>query len=313
MRAEKLKIDTAATSTEAGEPDTQHRSGSTPAPTDTQISTQTDQQKSTSAWRKWLRHNAGRILVRTLAVMAALVLWHLAATQQWNWILNFENVPTPLQVGQEFLLQLHNPTFYKHIGVSLERILIGYVLAAFSGILLGVLMGRYALVEDIFIPYIEILRPIPAVAWIPLAILILPTEESSIIFITYLGALFPIVINTLHGVEQTPATLIRAARSFGASDRAILWHVVIPGAMPSIVAGLAIGMGVAWFSLLAGEIISGQYGIGYFTWAAYTLVEYPRIIIGMLVIGALGTFSTAVVKLLTRPLLRWQNHKEPKA
>ena len=254
-----------------------------------------------------------RWLVRGLAILGALVFWHIAASQQWDWIISFNNVPTPLQVGDELIAQLQNDTFYTHIVVSLKRILIGYVLAAISGIVIGVLMGRYAMMEDIFTPYIEILRPIPAVAWIPLAILMMPTEESSIVFITYLGALFPIILNTLHGVEQTPSTLIRAARSFGASDRAILWHVVIPGAMPSIVAGLAIGMGVSWFSLLAGEIISGQYGIGYFTWAAYTLVEYPRIIIGMLVIGALGTFSTAVVKAVTKPLLRWQNHKEPKA
>ena len=313
MRAEKLKINPAGTQTTAGESDTQNGSNQATAQIEPKIAVKPEVRKITPARRKWLRRNAGRMLIRTLAVMLALAVWHLASTQQWDWILNFENVPTPLQVGQEFIHQLHNPTFYKHIAVSMERILIGYVLAAVSGVLLGVLMGRYALIEDIFIPYIEILRPIPAVAWIPLAILILPTEESSIVFITYLGALFPIVINTLHGVEQTPSTLIRAARSFGASDRAILWHVVIPGAMPSIVAGLAIGMGVSWFSLLAGEIISGQYGIGYFTWAAYTLVEYPRIIIGMLVIGALGTLSTATVKLLTKPLLRWQNHKEHRA
>jgi NitT/TauT family transport system permease protein len=81
---------------------------------------------------------------------------------------------------------------------------------------------------------------------------------------------------------------------------------VLPGALPSIAAGLAVGMGVAWFSLLAGEIISGQYGIGYFTWNAYSLIEYPDIVVGMLLIGVLGTLSTYGVRLLTRPLLAWQ-------
>jgi NitT/TauT family transport system permease protein len=156
-------------------------------------------------------------------------------------------------------------------------------------------------------PYIEILRPIPAVAWIPLSILMLPTEESSIIYITFLGALFPVILNTIHGVEQTPETLVRAARSLGANNRAIMWHVILPGALPSIMAGLAIGMGVSWFSLLAGEIISGQYGIGYFTWNSYTLVEYPNIIIGMLTIGGLGTLSTWLVKQASKPALRWQS------
>ena len=133
-----------------------------------------------------------------------------------------------------------------------------------------------------------------------------PTEESSIIYITFLGALFPIVLNTVHGVEQTPEVLVRAAQSLGASRLQIFWHVVMPAALPSIATGLAIGMGVSWFSLLAGEIISGQYGIGYFTWNAYSLINYPDIVVGMLVIGGLGTLSTIAVRELTQPLLSWQ-------
>jgi NitT/TauT family transport system permease protein len=100
--------------------------------------------------------------------------------------------------------------------------------------------------------------------------------------------------------------LVRAANSLGASRLQIFWHVVIPAALPSIAAGLAIGMGVSWFSLLAGEIISGQYGIGYFTWNAYSLIKYPEIIVGMLTIGTLGTLSTMAVRKLTQPLLAWQ-------
>ncbi|BBA36031.1 binding-protein-dependent transport system inner membrane protein [Methylocaldum marinum] len=248
-----------------------------------------------------------------LSVLAAVILWQTASEQGWSFILNFENVPTPLVVGNEFVAQLATSDFYTHVLVSLRRIAISYVLAAFLGILCGILMGRFRIMEDILSVYIEILRPIPAVAWIPLAILMLPTEESSIIFITFLGAFFPIVINTVAGVEQTPPLLLRAARSLGASNTAILRHVILPGALPSIVTGLSIGMGVSWFSLLAGEIISGQYGIGYFTWTAYTLVEYPRIIIGMLVIGALGTFSTMLVRKGAGPLLRWQSKEGHRA
>ncbi len=247
-----------------------------------------------------------RYLVRGLALLAALLIWHWASSSGFNWFINFENVPGPLVVGQALIEALASADFYLHILHSLRRIAVAYVVAVVLGVGLGILMGRSRLAEDIITPYIELLRPIPAVAWIPLAILMMPSEESSIIFITFLGALFPIVINTVHGVEQTPKVLVRAARSLGASNAAILRHVVLPGALPSIVAGLAIGMGVAWFSLLAGEIISGQYGIGYFTWSAYTLIQYPQIIIGMLMIGGLGTLCTLLIKLLCRPLLRWQ-------
>ena len=253
-----------------------------------------------------LKGNAGRYTVRALALVMAVVLWHLASTNDFNFFVNFENVPGPLVVGEALGRELAGSEFYLHIAHSMERIAIAYGLAVVLGVSLGIMMGRSRWAEDIILPYIELLRPIPAVAWIPLAILMLPSEQSSIIFITFLGALFPVVLNTVHGVEQTNGVLIRAARSLGASKRAILWHVVLPGAMPSIVAGLAIGMGVAWFSLLAGEIISGQYGIGYYTWTSYTLIQYPQIIIGMLTIGGLGTLCTLAVRKACNPLLRWQ-------
>ena len=248
--------------------------------------------------------------IGSLAVMGALIVWQLLSFYQVKFILSFENIPTPLIVGEQFLKLIVTEEFYKHIGASLQRIGIAFFTASLLGVFIGIFMGRSRIFRVIMLPYIEILRPIPAVAWIPLAILMMPTEESSIIYITFLGAFFPVVLNTVHGVEQTPDSLIRAAESLGAGKRAIMWHVILPGALPSIMAGLAIGMGVAWFSLLAGEIISGQYGIGYFTWNSYTLVEYPNIIIGMLTIGGLGTLSTWLVKKASVPALRWQEHND---
>jgi sulfonate transport system permease protein len=244
--------------------------------------------------------------VRLLSLAAGILLWHLACSYRFNFFINFDNVPSPLVVLSALIGHVHDSKFYIHILVSLQRILIGFALATALGICLGVCMGRSKFARDVVTPYIEILRPIPAVAWIPLAILMWPTEESSIIYITFLGALFPIVLNTVHGVEQTPEVLVRAAQSLGASRMCIFRHVVLPGALPSICAGLAIGMGVSWFSLLAGEIISGQYGIGYFTWNAYSIINPPDIIVGMLTIGLLGAATTALVHVITRPALAWQ-------
>ena len=257
-------------------------------------------------WMLGLKKSAGQWVVRLLALLAGLVFWHHASATSLNFYIRFDNIPGPLQVGQALLMHLGQSTFYLHIAASLERIAISYSLAAGIGIMLGLLMGRSQIIRDIVYPYIELLRPIPAVAWIPLAILLLPTEEGSIIFITFLGALFPIILNTMHGVEQTPEVLVRAAQSLGASQLLIFRHVILPGSLPSICAGLAIGMGVSWFSLLAGEIISGQYGIGYFTWNAYSVINYPDIVVGMLAIGMLGTSTTYLVQLLTRPALAWQ-------
>lgn len=241
-----------------------------------------------------------------LSLTIGVLLWHFVTAINLDFYINFENVPSPLRVFTAFVGHVQTEIFWTHIGVSMRRILISYCLAVALGISIGLVMGRSRIARAFIMPYIEVIRPIPAVAWIPLAILMWPTEESSIIYITFLGALFPIVLNTLHGVEQTPEVLVRAVQSLGASRWAVFRHVVIPAALPSIAAGLAIGMGVSWFSLLAGEIISGQYGIGYFTWDAYSLINYQDIVVGMLVIGFLGTASTAAVKAITRPMLKWQ-------
>jgi NitT/TauT family transport system permease protein len=242
----------------------------------------------------------------TFSLAVGVLFWHFAVAVKLDFYISFQNVPSPGKVLASFIEHIQTQIFFTHIGVSMRRILLSYSIATVLGIFLGVVMGRSKFARSFIIPYIEVIRPIPAVAWIPLAILMWPTEESSIIYITFLGALFPIVLNTLHGVEQTPEVLVRAAQSLGAPRMSIFWHVVLPAALPSITAGLAIGMGVSWFSLLAGEIISGQYGIVYFTWNAYSLINYDDIVVGMLVIGLMGTSSTAAVRLITAPLLKWQ-------
>lgn len=246
------------------------------------------------------------IIVGAFSLCTGILLWHLATFYNFNFFINFENIPSPLKVADAFVAHLAEPVFYTHVFVSIRRILIAYGMAVLLGVTIGLAVGRSRLARAAVLPYIEVIRPIPAVAWIPLAILMWPTEESSIIYITFLGALFPIILNTIHGVEQTPEVMIRAALSLGANKLQVFWHVVLPAALPSIATGLAIGMGVSWFSLLAGEIISGQYGIGYFTWDAYSLINYPDIVVGMLVIGSLGTLSTYLIKVITRPALRWK-------
>jgi hypothetical protein len=138
--------------------------------------------------------------------------------------------------------------------------------------------GRY--------PAIDVLRPIPAIAWVPMSIMLWPTNETSICFITFLGAFYPILVNTIHGVHSLDGVLIRAARCLGASEFRLFLNVILPGSLPHIFTGLAVGMGVAWVSLIAAEMISGQFGVGYFTWEA--LIRWwtiPRSCFGMITIG----------------------------
>jgi NitT/TauT family transport system permease protein len=125
------------------------------------------------------------------------------------------------------------------------------------------------------------------------------------IYITFIGALFPILLNTIHGVESVDPRLVASAKSLGGTPGAILREVVLPGAAPSIVTGLAIGMGTSWFCLVTAEMISGQFGIGYYTWEAYTIQNYADIIVGMILIGLLGMGSSALLRWIGARLTPW--------
>ncbi|MHB1201779.1 MAG: ABC transporter permease [Acidithiobacillus sp.] len=252
-----------------------------------------------------LRFNWLAFVVPLLSITAGLAAWQILTESQTQFILDFSNIPTPVNVFHSFRDAVVTAVYWRDIYWSMYRILVAFVLGSAIGVTVGVAMGYSNILKLIIAPYIEILRPIPAIAWVPMAILLWPTTEESIIFITFLGAVFPIVLNTWDGVRRVPNELVKAARSLGANRVNVLFHVVIPYAVPNITVGMALGMGSAWFALLAGEMISGRFGIGYFTWEAYQLIQYGNIIVGMLSIGILSAISTGSIYYLKRKLVPW--------
>lgn len=248
----------------------------------------------------------GHGALQAASIAGCLLAWHLLATHHVDLgVVTFKNVPAPLAVAKAAVTLSGSPKFASDLEASLLRVLLGFLAAAAVGIALGVAIGRYRLAETLLMPPLELLRPIPAVAWIPLAVLMFPSSEVSMMSITFVGALFPILISTIHGVESVNLRVVAAARSLGASTRAILLEVLVPAAAPGIFAGLTIGMGTAWFCLVTAEMISGQYGIGYFTWESYTLQNYDNIVVGMILIGILGMASSALVRWIGRLLCPW--------
>lgn len=244
--------------------------------------------------------------ISSIAVLISIVVWYALASLKVNLgIISFVNVPSPVEVFKAFFEFSQLPNAISHLKSSILRVLAGFVLAAVIGIALGLIIGRSKAVASLLMPPLELLRPIPAVSWIPLAILMFPSSEISMIFITFLGALFPILLNTIHGVEAVDPRLIASARSLGGKRLAIFTEVVIPSATPSIITGLAIGMGTCWFCLVTAEMISGQLGIGYFTWESFTLQNYADIVVGMLLIGILGMLSSAFIRLVGHRLTPW--------
>jgi NitT/TauT family transport system permease protein len=252
-----------------------------------------------------------RWVLQASSIAVCLLAWQAASTLHLDLgIITFANVPTPVEVFQAGIGFLKSPKIVNDVSSSLMRVFAGYGIAALAGIVLGIAIGRSRRASDILMPPLELMRPIPAVAWIPLAVLMFPSSELSMIYITFIGALFPILLNTIHGVENVDQRLIASARSLGGTRIALLREVILPGAAPNIVTGLAVGMGTSWFCLITAEMISGQFGIGYYTWESYTLQNYSDIVVGMILIGLLGMGSSYLLRKLGAALTPWHTVEE---
>ncbi|MGB8405270.1 MAG: ABC transporter permease [Mycobacterium sp.] len=245
------------------------------------------------------------VLLPLIPIAAFLVLWHeLTGHNVVAW-LRFNRMPTPEAVFHTLVARVGSGGYYDDLLASLQRILLGFGLAAVVGIGLGVLVGRSDIARMTLRPFIELIRPIPAIALVPLTILLFPSSEQGIVFITFFAAFFPVVVSTIHAMDSMPKVWEEAAQTMGAGRMSLLFHVIIPGALPGIFAGLSVAMGVAWICVVSAEMISGQYGIGYYTWQAYGLLDYAGVVVGMISIGALGLGTAWLVERVGRRVNRW--------
>jgi NitT/TauT family transport system permease protein len=237
-----------------------------------------------------------------------LAAWYLAVDGLA--LPRFDSLPGLGQVLSEWASRhpaygtsLFTPDYYIDIWVSVRRVLEAFLLATLLGIPLGLMIGWSRTFRELTFPVVELIRPIPILAWVPLAILMFPRGEQPVVFLTFLSAFFVTTLNTVLGVQSVDRDLVRAARCLGANARDVFRTVVLPGALPYVVTGLQIAMGVAWFSLVAGEMVAGQSGLGYLINYSYTTTKYPTIVIGMLTLGIVGWATSAVVRLIGNLLL----------
>ena len=225
----------------------------------------------------------------------------------------FNKLPGPVLTFTEWFsktptygISVYTVEYYQHIGISTWRVTQAFILATLLGVPIGLFMGWKKIFRDYTFPLLEVLRPIPMLAWVPLSILMWPGREASIIFLTFLGSFFATVLNTLLGVESIDEAYFRAASSLGASEKQVFMKVIVPGSLPFVFTGLQISMGYAWFSLVAGEMLAGEFGLGYLIWNSYTLVQYPVIIIAMITLGVIGSLSSLVIRLVGDKLMQWK-------
>jgi NitT/TauT family transport system permease protein len=253
--------------------------------------------------------DAARLAKRGISIASILVVWFVVSA------VGPETLPGPIAVATTFAEYVVDPVYWSAVGLSTARVLGTFVLAALIGVPLGLLIGWNVVFGDFTYPALELIRPIPPIAWIPFGILVLPTlafslgfanfeVQTTVVFITFLGAFFPILLNGIEGVRGIDDEYSRAAHSLGAADWQTFRHVIYPGALPSVHTGMVVGMGLAWVNLVAAEMISGG-GLGFMTWSAYTGGSYPVIFVGMITIGVLGYLSSTIVRYVGASQLPW--------
>jgi len=228
----------------------------------------------------------------------------------------FEKLPGLTTVIKEWLnpdpiygLSFYTEDYYKHIWVSVRRVFFAFLLATSIGVPLGLAIGWFPRFKDYVFPLFELLRPIPILAWVPISLIVFKGSETPIIFLTFLAAFFVTTLNAMLGVQSIDKSYFLAADCLGASKQQVFLHIVIPGALPYIFTGLQISIGVCWFSLVAAEMVSGEYGLGYVINTAYSMIQYPTIAIGMITLGLIGYSSSAIVRLIGRLLMQWRSRE----
>lgn len=191
--------------------------------------------------------------------------------------------------------------------VSIKRVLSGFIIASLVAVPLGILMGYYKLVYSFLDTIIELIRPIPPLAWVPISLAWFGLGETSMIFIIFIGAFFPILINTIAGVRSVPISLIEAALTLGAKEKDILLKVVIPASSPYILTGLRIGIGIAWMCVVAAEMLPGSSsGLGYLIMYAYSLSRMDVVVACMVVIGVIGLILDYALKFIEKKYFVWK-------
>lgn len=261
----------------------------------------------------WLPERVQGVLLAVAFPLALVVLWHQLVVMSGTKL-----VPTPYQVGVmmwDFAFGgVHNDAFsgtiITHLLASMQRVYGGFFLALAIGIPLGLLIGKVKVVRQMLDPTLSLLRPIPVTAWLPLSMIFFGLGPRSAIFLVFLGAFYPILLNTIFGVRSVDTKLFEAASMLGCDGSKLFRQVVLPAAMPSIFNGLRLAHGFAWILIVVGEMTGVPTGLGSVIMDGRTLSRTDLVITGMIVIGVAGFLTDRVIVAINNWFLRWspQHH-----
>ena len=253
--------------------------------------------------RRWQR-----VCTRALSLVALFAAWWAVAAANavhFKWF-NPVLLPAPPAVAKEAWRLLQLGSLQWDVLASLTRVTQGFVIAALAGVVAGTLVARVTVIENLVEPVLDVLRPIPPLAFLPLLVLYLGIGEASKIgFIAY-SAFFPVFTTTREGIKYVDPLLVRAAESLGASERDILRYVIIPAAMPSILTGLRLSFALSFFVIVAAEFIAAERGLGFLINDAREFFRVDRMLLGAAAIGLLGYTFNQVFSRLERALVPWK-------
>lgn len=256
---------------------------------------------------QWLPRLRGTVLALIVPLLL-LLGWHLAVQAGMTRL-----IPSPADVA-EYMVDFavggiwddaFSATLHIHLLASMSRVYGGFALAALAAVPLGLLIGRNDQVRALLDPFLQLMRPIPVTAWLPLSMILFGLGPRSAFFLVFLGAFYPILLNTVFGVRSVDKRLFEAASMLGCSGSAQFFRVVLPAALPSIFTGLRLGLGLAWFVIVVGEMTGVPQGLGAVIMDGRTLSRTELVICGMIVIGIAGFISDRIVVAAMNRLLRW--------
>ncbi|MBQ7778166.1 MAG: ABC transporter permease [Oscillibacter sp.] len=240
-----------------------------------------------------------------MGIFVFLCIWYIATKSTTLG----KVMPDPVTVFGGFFTAFVEPigtkTMTMHILISLRRMLVPYAIGGFTGVLIGILMGWYKVADAIFMPYIQMLRPIPPIAWIPLSIIWFGFDEGSKYFLIFLACFFTIALTTYNGVHSVDETLVRASRMLGANDRQLFMTIVLPTTVPYIFSGLQVALGSAWATIVAAEMIRSSEGVGWLIVRGQDIGNMTQIMIGIVAIALTGLLITTLMRVLENKLCAW--------
>lgn len=194
---------------------------------------------------------------------------------------------------------------YINIFASLKNVLVGFILAFVIAIFLNILLYEYKKIAKIIYPFIELLRPIPNAGWVPIAVISCSTIEGSILFITFVGAFFPLFLNIHRALKTVPNSYLNISKLYKMNKSDRMKKVVIPSILPDVFTAMMLGISGGWLSVIMAEMISGKVGLGYYTWKSYTLLAYEKVLLGIILMGLLGASFSLILSFISKKLVFW--------